>query len=130
MGMINDECWMMNDEWGWLMMSVEWWMMNGMVNEEWWTMNDERRIVIGSRFQVPGLRFNGEGEINDECWMMNDERQITQILRIRAGAGQLLANYSNWGGSRSWFSLPCGQKSGKSCKLLRYADFCPGAGSF
>ena len=27
------------------------------------------------------------------------------------------------------FALPCGQRSGKSCKSLSLAGFCPGAGS-
>ena len=31
-------------------------------------MNDEWGIVIGSRFQVPGLRFNGELDEFNELW--------------------------------------------------------------
>ena len=44
-----------------------------------------------------------------------------ELNELGAGAGQLLANYSNWGGGRSVFALPCGQRSCKSYKLMHYA---------
>ena len=47
---------------GWLMMSVEWWVMNG------------------------------EGRINDECWMMNVEWRITRIGELFADTSDTSTN--------------------------------------
>ena len=60
-------------------------------------------------FTVYSLRFS--------ClWF---ERRILRIMRIRAGAGWLLANYSNWGTSRSWCACSAYGLT-KSCRSRRF----------
>jgi hypothetical protein len=53
--MINDEWWMMNDEWWW-MMNDEWWMMN---DDEWWyddDDNDDDYYLINKILDIIKLR--------------------------------------------------------------------------